>query len=132
MENVNFLAVFVAAVAAVIASTIYYIAFTKQMAELHPAYADAARSSPPPWKVLVELARSTIVALVVAGAAARIDVTDLSGAVLLGLVAWVGFPVVLLTGSVIWERVPPKLAAIHAGDWVVKLVGIAVIVSLWT
>jgi hypothetical protein len=31
-----------------------------------------------------------------------------------------------------WEKVPPKLAAIHAGDWLLKLLVIAVIVSVWT
>ena len=30
-----------------------------------------------------------------------------------------------------WEKVPPKLAAIH-GDWLLKLLVIAVIVSVWT
>jgi hypothetical protein len=42
-----------------------------------------------------------------------------------------GFPVVLLAGSILWERVPAKLAAIHAGDWLVKVVGVALIVALW-
>jgi hypothetical protein len=131
MDDVNYLAALVAALAAVVASTMYYIVFAKQLAELSPAYADAADTSPPPWKVLVELVRSLIVALVLARFAKRMDVSDLSGALDLGLVAWVGFPVVLLTGAVMWERVPPKLAAIHVGDWLIKLVGIALVVSLW-
>jgi hypothetical protein len=29
------------------------------------------------------------------------------------------------------ERVPPKLAAIHVGDWLLKLLAVAVIVSAW-
>lgn len=29
------------------------------------------------------------------------------------------------------ENVRPKLAAIHAGDWLVKLVVVSVIVSVW-
>ena len=29
------------------------------------------------------------------------------------------------------ERTPWKLAAIHAGDWLVKLAVVAVIVSVW-
>ncbi|MGH7316977.1 MAG: DUF1761 domain-containing protein [Candidatus Rokuibacteriota bacterium] len=49
----------------------------------------------------------------------------------LGLGLWIGFPVVLLTGSVVWENVPPKLAAIHSGDWLLKFLVIAVIVSVW-
>jgi Protein of unknown function (DUF1761) len=52
-------------------------------------------------------------------------------AVLLGLVLWTGFPVVLLTGSMMWEKVPAPTALLHAGDWLLKLVVIAAIVGLW-
>jgi hypothetical protein len=37
----------------------------------------------------------------------------------------------ILLGSVIHENVPWKLAAIHTGDWLVKLLLMAVILSLW-
>jgi hypothetical protein len=50
---------------------------------------------------------------------------------MLGALLWIGFPLILLTGSVIHERVPWRLAAIHAGDWMVKLVLISVIVGGW-
>ena len=50
---------------------------------------------------------------------------------LFGLALWIGFPVVLLAGSVFHENVPWKLAALHAGDWLVKLLVIAVIVGVW-
>lgn len=50
-----------------------------------------------------------------------------SRTVVLALIIWVGFPVVLLTGSVTWEKVHPATAAIHAGNWLVKLVLIALI-----
>ncbi len=42
-----------------------------------------------------------------------------------------GFPAVLLAGSAQWERVPWRRAAIHAGDWLVKLVLVSCMVSLW-
>ncbi|MGH8838368.1 MAG: DUF1761 domain-containing protein [Jiangellaceae bacterium] len=79
----------------------------------------------------LELVRSLVVAMVLAWLAVGIDITDWAGAVGPGLAAWIAFPVVLLTGSVIHENVPWKLAAIHAGDWPVKLVVVTVIVSLW-
>ncbi|BDD83875.1 hypothetical protein TPB0596_36380 [Tsukamurella pulmonis] len=46
------------------------------------------------------------------------------------VVLWVAFPLVLLTGSIIWERVPWQTAAIHAGDWLLKLVLIAIVLGL--
>jgi hypothetical protein len=129
---VNVWAILVAAVAVLVVSTVWYSAFSKQMAELSPAYADvAANARPPAWKVAVELVRSLVVATVVAGLAAQLDIVDWTGGVLLGLVLWIGLPVVLWTGAVMWEKVPPKLAAIHASDWLLKLLVIGVIVSVW-
>jgi Protein of unknown function (DUF1761) len=51
--------------------------------------------------------------------------------VLLGLALWVAFPVMLLLGSVVHEKVPWRLAALHAGDWLVKLLVISLIVGIW-
>lgn len=67
-----------------------------------------------------------------AGLAAELDITDWIGALTLGLALWVGFPVVLWAGAIMWEKVPWRLAAIHAGDWLRKVLVIAVIVSVWT
>lgn len=124
----NYLALAVAGVAAVLLSTVYYMVFAKQMATLHPAYADT--STPPPWKIAVELARSVVIAGVLGGFVAKLGLSEWSDGVLLGLAMW-AFPVVLLTGSVIWENVPTKLAVIHAGDWLLKLVVVSTIVTLW-
>jgi Protein of unknown function (DUF1761) len=129
MSDINVPAVAVAALAAFILSALWYGLFGRQLAELDDAYAE--NGGMPAWKVAVELVRSLVVATVLAWLAVTIDITEWTGAVGLGLVMWIGFPVVLLTGSVIHENVPWKLAAIHAGDWLVKLVVVAVIVGLW-
>ena len=49
----------------------------------------------------------------------------------IALLAWLAFPVVLLTGSVMWEDVPFKLAAVHAGDWLGKMLIMAFILNIW-
>jgi len=38
---------------------------------------------------------------------------------------------VILAGSAMWENVPWRLAAIHSGDWLVKLLLLAVILGVW-
>lgn len=129
MPELNWIAVVVAAVAVFAFAAVYYSMLAAQAAQLNPVYADAAR--PGPSFILIELARALIVAAVVAALARLTGVTDLAGAIFLGLALWVAFPVVLLVGSVVHEKVPPKLAAIHAGDWLVKLLVIAVIVTIW-
>jgi hypothetical protein len=49
----------------------------------------------------------------------------------LGLVLFAGFPFVLLTGSVLWDKVDWRLAAIHGGDWFLKLLVISLIIGLF-
>ena len=130
MPDLNWLAVAVAAIAVFITSTVYYIVFAARMVELRQGNEDTGGVQP--WKVAVELIRSVTVATVIAGLASLLGVTDIGAALQLTLALWVAFPVVLLVGSVIWENVAPALAAIHAGDWLLKLAIITVIVTLWT
>ena len=130
MPELNYLAIAVAAVAVFVVSTVYYIGFTDRLKRLSAAYADAD-ARPAVWRVAIEILRSLVVGAVVSGLVSLIGVADLAGAVQLALALWIGFPVVLLTGSVIWERVPPRVAAIHAGDWLLKLLMIGVIVTVW-
>lgn len=59
------------------------------------------------------------------------EVSGVGPALLVAAAAWAAFPVVLLTGSVIWEGVPWQLAAIHAGDWLLKLALMAAVVTAW-
>jgi hypothetical protein len=127
--EINYLAVVVATVAAFVGSSVWYGLLGSQLARLNDAYADSARA--PVWIMLVEFVRSLVVAYVLVVLAGLVGVAGLGGAVQLGVGLWIGFPVVLLVGSVIHENVPWKLAAIHAGDWLVKLIVIAVVVGVW-
>lgn len=72
-----------------------------------------------------------ILATVVAGLASQGTISDAGGGLLLGAALWIGFPFVLWTGAMMWENTPWRLAALHAGDWLVKLLVVAVIVSVW-
>ena len=128
--EINYLAIGVAVVVAFVASTAWYTVFGAERDRLLGTEGDTSER-PPVWMMLVELVRSFVVAYVLAVLFGLAGVAGFFGAVGLGLLMWVGFPVVLLVGSVIWDRVPFKLAAIHAGDWLVKLLLIAIIVGLW-
>ena len=64
---------------------------------------------------------ASVVAFVLAYFIAPLDITSLLGAIGVGLLLWIGFPLLLLIGSVMHEKEPGKLAAIHAGDWLIKV-----------
>jgi len=133
MLGINYLAVIVAAVAAFVVSTVWYIVFGKEMMKLQGVKPDAMTDmdKPQPWKILVEIVRSLVVAYVLARFVVLLGVVEWMGAVQLGVWVWIGFPITLLVGSVIWENIPWKLAAIHAGDWLVKILFIVVILGVW-
>ncbi len=127
--DLNYWAIIVAAVVVFILSGIWYTVFGRQLAELHPAYADPGPPSAPDF--IVEVARNLVLATVVAALSDLIGVDGWTESALLGLVLWIGFPVILLAGSVYHEKVPSRLALIHAGDWLLKLILIAIIVGVW-
>lgn len=129
MPDINVLAVLVAAFAVFVLASVYYPLLAGQWAQVSDR---ATRGRPAPWKVALELARALMLAAVVAGLAHQGNIDDWTGGLALGITLWIAFPFVLLTGSMIWENTPPKLAAIHGGDWLIKLLVIAVIVSVWS
>jgi hypothetical protein len=129
MIHLNYLAIAVATVAAFVVSSVYYAVLGKQLAAAGSAAAGGKR--PPAWKIALELVRSLVLTTVLAGFAAKLDIVTWTGALGLAFAAWIGFAAVLFSGSVLWENVPWRLAAIHAGDWLVKTAVVAVIVSLW-
>src|SRR2546428_11517167 len=135
MVHVNSLAVVVAAVAVFILGWLWYspLLFFKPWMRLRgmDAVAAMAGAKMPGGKLVIELARCLVLAYIIARFVALLGVSRWMDAVHFGFVLWIGFPVILLTGSVLWENIPWKVAAIHAGDWLVKTLVIPIIVSLW-
>lgn len=125
--GVSYRAVAGAAIAAFAVSMVWYGAFGEQVAALNGT---SAQAMPEVWKIFVELGRSALVATVMGVAAQRLIVASRFSAARLGLAVWIGFPAMILLGSVVWDDVPVALAAIHAGDWLVKLFVVSLIVTV--
>jgi len=124
-----FLSVVVAAVAVFVVSSVWYVVFAAPRAAILGSAPTADR--PPVRNIVLELLRSALVAGVIAGLAAHLSISSVGPALVLGLVLFAGFPFVLLTGSVLWDKVDWRLAAIHGGDWLLKLLVICLIVGLF-
>lgn len=132
IPKINYWAVIVATFVAFVASSVWYTVFGNQYMELRGIGPnDAAAMSMSVWKIFAEIGRILILACVLAHLVVRGKVIDRKGALKLGIWLWIGFPVVLLAGSVIHDNVPWMLAAIHAGDWLVKLLLMTVILGVW-
>ena len=133
MVRVIYLAVLVAAVAGFILGWLWYgpLLFLSSWMRLRGPDPTVATVTTPPGILVIEFARCLVPAYVIALFVSQLGLTGGAGAVRFGLLVWIGFPVVLLTGSVIWENVPLKVAAIHAGDWLVKLLVISTSQTMW-
>ena len=131
MTRVNYLAVVPAAVAAFVVSSVWYTIFGNAWMELRGMDpATAAETATPAWTMLFVVIQSLVVAFVLAYLIVRLGVVNWKGAMRLGALVWVS-PAMILLGSVIHEDVPLMLAAIHAGDWLVKLLLMAVVLGVW-
>jgi hypothetical protein len=124
------LPVLAAAIGAFLVSGAHYSRLGPRLVELSSAYAGARPS--PARTAAVEMVRNLVLATTVSWLVANQDVTRLGAALLLALALWTAFPLVLLAGSVFHEHVPARLAAIHAGDWLLKLILVAAVMAIWS
>ena len=132
--GLSYPAILVAAAAAFVVGSLWYspLLFGGEWMRLRGLDPHATAAMPmPSGMLLAEFVREVVAAYVLARFVGLLEVADWKAAVRLGAWAWVGFPGTLLAGSVMWEGVPWQLAAIHAGDWLVKILLMAVILGVW-
>jgi hypothetical protein len=124
----NYFPLLVSVIAAFVASSAWYspLLFGKQFMELSGVGPSAG---PTVGKIVGELCRNLILAYVLGRFIVLLEVVDWKGALNLGLWLWIGFPVLLLSGSVMCKTYHG--CSIHAGDWLVKILLIAVILGAW-
>jgi len=131
MRGINKLAVVAAAVAAFVASSVWYAVFGNAAMELSGmGPAAAADMANPAYTALFVVAQSLVVAFMLSYVVAGLGVAGSKDAARIAVLVWI-FPAMILLGSVVHENVPWMLATIHAGDWLVKLVLMAVILGAW-
>jgi hypothetical protein len=130
MVKTNYWSIAVAAFAAFVMSSLYYS--PPLLGNVWRAVEPAAKNiSFSPWKLLVEIPRTFGVAFVMRRLLTMLGANDVRSAVKLALWLWFGFSALMWVGAVTWEQNPWQVAVIHSGDWLVKIVLIAIILSAW-
>jgi hypothetical protein len=127
----NYLAVVVAGLVAFVGSSVWYVVFGEELAKVSSAFADLKGRRPSPGRILAVVAGSLVLSFVVAYVINLKADVDWKGAVGIGVLLWLGLSAVQWVSSMVWEKVPLTMAAIHAGDWLMKLVVISAIVGAW-
>src|SRR5690348_8759167 len=107
MVHVNYWSVLVAAATVFVLGWLWYspLLFYKPWMRLRglDPVAAMAGAKMPVVKLVIEFARCIVLACVIARFVALLSISSWLGAVHFGLLLWIGFPVILLTGSVFWD-----------------------------
>lgn len=132
MNGLNFFAVLTAAFAAFLVSGFWYspLLFGRQWLLLRGADSSAGNKMQAP-EMIGEIARTIIIAIVIAHFVVVLNISDPIHGLYLALWIWVGFYAMILAGSVIHDKVPLRLGLIHAGDGLVRIVLMTIILSIW-
>lgn len=134
MIQISYPAIITATVVVVLFSTLYYFLLNKHVVALRATKLNKkqdVRTITTPNKLIIEVVRTYILGLILAYAIAMLDIQQLAQSATLSLWLWIGFPVVLFVGMVIHEHFPGRLAVIHAGDWLAKILIFTTIITLW-
>lgn len=129
IRKINYLAVIVTGLVAFAFSLLWYSPLL--FGDIWMESRGAAVASTPAWKMLIAPLRELIVAFVLAHLIARLGISGWRSAAALGFWLWLAFHAVQMAGAVIWDDMPLALGAVHAGDWLMKMLLMSVMLSLW-
>jgi hypothetical protein len=132
-QKVSYLAMLAALIAAMVVSSLWYspLLFGKQWIELSKSAAGPTQTTMHASKILIDLVREFIVIYVLARLISALGIFAWQDAISLGFWIWLGFPVQMLVGASLWDNKPWALDAIHAGDWLLKMLLISFILARW-
>lgn len=131
MRKINLLAVLAAAVAAFVASAVYYTVLGDLYLRLRGLDPSAVSMTPQVWEIVGQFARNLIVAFVFAYFIRRLEIVDWKESLRLGLWVWVGFQAIQIAGAVLHENYPLGLYVIHIGDALMTTLIMTTIIGAW-
>jgi hypothetical protein len=135
MVPINYWAVLVAAIVAIVLGFVWYgPLFGKKWAELSGLSMDTMKK-PQASKMVIMVIGTLIMSWVLAHAVvfanAYLNTSGVSSGLMVGFLNWLGFVAPVTLGVVLWEGKSWKLWWINSGYYLVELCIMAVILALW-
>jgi len=127
--RVSYWAIMASSVVAFAASLLWYSPLL--FGRIWSATRGASVASTPAWTFLVAPLRELCVAVVLAHLITRLRLFDLKGAIGFALALWTAFFAVQMAGAILWDHRPVMLTAVHAGDWLMKMLIMSIMLSAW-
>ena len=132
MENIikiNFKAVIVTGLVAFVLSLAWYSPIL--FGDIWMKYRTGGDPVVPGWTMLFAPVRELIATYVLAVLITRLELFRWQSAVRFALLLWLAFQAVGMAGAVMWDHMPWQLGLVHAGDWLMKMLFMSVVLSKW-
>ena len=136
--NVNYLAIVVAAVASMVVGFVWYgVLFKKRWMSLMGLTSDSMANMKMTanqaymWQFVASLVMAYVLAHSILFANAYLNVGAIQAGVMVGFWNWFGFVAPVTIGIVLWENKPWTLWFLNVSNYLVSLIVMGVILSLW-
>lgn len=132
MENktkLNYWAIIITGLIAFVLSTIYYSPLL--FGEIWEKYRHAPNPSIPQWTIVLAPFREWTVSFVLAKLIVQLNITNWKSTTKLMLLLWLAFHAIGMTGAILWDNMQWQLGVVHAGDWLMKMIFMGIILTIW-
>ena len=136
--NVNYLAIVVAAVASMVVGFVWYgVLFKKRWMSLMGITSDSMANMKMTanqaymWQFVASLVMAYVLAHSLLFTNAYLNVGAIQAGVMVGFWNWFGFVAPVTIGIVLWENKPWTLWFLNVSNYLVSLIVMGVILSLW-
>lgn len=127
--TLSYLAVITTGVIAFFLSIVWYSPLL--FGKIWEQYRHAPNPSIPQWTMAFAPLRELIASFVLAKLIIHINLFDWKRTVGLMLMLWLAFHAVGMAGAILWDNMQWELGAVHAGDWLMKMVFMGIVLTIW-
>ena len=94
-------------------------------------YRHAPNPAIPGWTMAFAPIRELIASLVLAFLIVRLNLKDWKATTKFMLLLWLAFHAVGMAGAILWDNMQWQLGMVHAGDWLMKMLFMGTILTIW-
>ncbi len=99
--------------------------------EVWETYRNPPNPEIPKWTMAFAPLRELIVAYVLAELILLLNLAQYKNTLKLDFLLWISFHAVGMAGAILWDHMQWQLGAVHAGDWLMKMTFMGIVLTKW-
>jgi hypothetical protein len=127
--KINYWVVIATGVAAFLLSILWYSPL--MFGTIWEQFRHAPNPAIPQWTIALAPFRELIASAVLALLIVRLNLKDWKATTKLMFLLWLTFHAVGMTGAILWDNMQWQLGAVHAGDWLMKMLFMGIMLTIW-